>query len=305
MIFQNFIKSSTGGRTNIQDIEAVWDIIEKHKSQNVVTQDNQNGGDKSVIEDENQSNDVNEASTKKKKKKCDISVGENANNDNINSEDIASVNGISKKKKKKQDESVAENGKTNDEVDSGENSVVDGEISSEKKKRKLDVSSVENNTNNSENSGKKKKKSEKTDLNNLAKPRLETEVPCIENGAKQSKKKRKHKMEKEVVENSTEVVNEIAGKKEKPLNTEETDKVANGDQNSTNEISFSFENQINEILLKKQAIKKEKLYKKILNRYLKITGETISDDKIQKKIDKRLKKCDNICVEGNFVKIIS
>ncbi|KRT78534.1 hypothetical protein AMK59_8347, partial [Oryctes borbonicus] len=86
--FINFIKSSTGGRTSIQDVEAIWDIIEKHKSQNISTTENNSNVD---IDKEGELDLIETSPKKKKKKSKDASNGFTESNDNIEQENIALI----------------------------------------------------------------------------------------------------------------------------------------------------------------------------------------------------------------------
>jgi len=78
----NFIKSSSGNRANIQEVEEVWDIIEKHKTQNnqsnvknVTEKENDDEGKERSLKSEDKTNE----SLKKKKKSDTVQENEKLN----------------------------------------------------------------------------------------------------------------------------------------------------------------------------------------------------------------------------------
>ncbi|XP_018571067.1 cell growth-regulating nucleolar protein [Anoplophora glabripennis] len=134
--FINFIKSSSGGRVNMKDVEDVWNIIEKYKNENAgkaqtinghnekVKKESQNGDD-SISEEKNSKNKENETkkrktaaetedSPKKKKYKKVQQIDETiVENENVS---FQNDDGEKKKKHKKVKEMLDINGETSENV---------------------------------------------------------------------------------------------------------------------------------------------------------------------------------------------
>lgn len=97
-------------------------------------------------------------------------------------------------------------------------------------------------------------------------------------------------------------------KKTKISATLESNGVGETTQNGNNEVeteTFTISSCISQILLKKEAVSKEKLYKKVMRKFKKFNGEIVtSDEKLQRKIDKKLKKLENVVVEDDIIKLV-
>ncbi|XP_022910514.2 uncharacterized protein C16C10.8 [Onthophagus taurus] len=108
--FINFIKSSTGGKCPIQDIEGVWDLIEKHKNESNKNQadkvpNNSNGTEKRKLNEEN-GNGTDENQLRKKKKIINDDVEININENDVIEEVFSLENEIKNIIKKKGNEGM-------------------------------------------------------------------------------------------------------------------------------------------------------------------------------------------------------
>ncbi|XP_028151051.2 cell growth-regulating nucleolar protein [Diabrotica virgifera virgifera] len=225
--FLNFIKSSSGGRVNMREVEEVWNIIESYKAKKATNQNN--------TQPTKSSQDITPEVNKRK-------ISEDIPNENTKDE-------VPKKKKKK--EKLAD---TTENGDSNKNTE-DGESKKKKKKEKLNGVGVENGDSN-----------ENTE----------------HEGAK--KKKKKDKLSTQVENDNT---------------VQETSQV----EEETGNESFNYTTKILDILAKKGTITLEKLQKKVINAYLKHSGESETSPKIIKKFNKKLKKIDSIEIINDQVSL--
>lgn len=121
------------------------------------------------------------------------------------------------------------------------------------------------------------------------------------NEAEESPKKKKHKKGKQT-EEAVEDENNQKNKKDKnnkedSLNTQIKEVV----EETT---KFNFQEKISEIVTAKGPMSLKKLQKKILNAYVKGTGETEITPKLIKKFNKKLKKIPNLEITGDQVTIL-
>lgn len=157
--FKNFVKSSSGGRANMKDVEAVWDIIEKYKASQSTNGQAENGtkrktenGDNATngkndffvkAEDSQNGDETEEAPKPKKSKNKNIQQEtEEAPNDNEENE------APKVKKTKKKNVVVADDASTTEETTNVKKN----------KKKKLEENGDE--SNNGEPKTKKKKSNE-------------------------------------------------------------------------------------------------------------------------------------------------
>lgn len=164
-LFQNFIKSSSGGRANMNDVEQVWNIIEKYKADKEKSkiknnlESCQNGSGTSEEKLLNNSNDKTQANgedqiiegnnkkiNKKKKQKDEINVNTELI-DQTNEADISNRENLKKSKKKKKqlkdNETLLEPEKMDTNI-SGSNDICN---KNKPKKKKIQVEEAEENSN--------------------------------------------------------------------------------------------------------------------------------------------------------------
>ncbi|CAG9833709.1 unnamed protein product [Diabrotica balteata] len=250
--FMNFIKSSSGGRVNMREVEEVWNIIESYKAKKATKQNNTQ-----TSEDIKPENEVT------KRKVCEDIANENSEHE------------VPKKKKKKEKLSNnAENGDFNTNREDGE--------PKKKKKKETSLAHVENgdSNENTEHEGTKKKK------------KKEAAITHVENGDSnentehegEKKKNKKNKLSIQVENDNTAQEN---------LHVEE----------ETGNENFNYTNKILNILAKKRTITLQKLQKKVINAYLKHSGESEVSPKIIKKFNKKLKKIENIEITDDEVSL--
>lgn len=290
-MLQNFIKSSFGGRANVTDIEAVWDMIEMYKASffSKKATDEKNN---SAVKDENQTeadeNISNEKQKKKKKNKEEsISHEQTLIGEALNGNAVA-ANSKSKRKSK-------ENASSDEKLkeDSVENGNIDNAKKSKKKKKSenpsADAESVQAN-------GTTENKPEAGVDNNADHVSEQNGDQDVSQTIKNSKleKKSKRKTSVQAEGNNGEPV-------EKKIKYETTE-IENQNE-SINNTKFDFKAKIVEILLAKTSINPGKLQKKIKKMYLTETGEEFSE-KVLKKYNKKLKQIENIDITEDSVKIL-
>lgn len=305
---QNFITNSSGGRINLPDVEAVWDIIEKYKQKhnNSTNSDSTKTNSSNKIEEESVSKDLNlcntsEINKKMKKKKDGPTLEESVLVENSskpkktsqrNSEngvptentDKPNLHEKSEKKKRKKSQvqlngDAIENVQTLDCVGSQDVALIgDTENCRKKPKRKSDQQAQE---------------PLKTDTVEAQKNGIAPSKIVQENGKSKGKLKRKSDVQIEGI------VDEPAEKRVKQEITavQET----NG---STNNTKFDFKTKVIEILQTVDTIGSKKLQKKIKKLYLKETGEAEFSEKALKKYTKKLKQIENIEFADDTVRLI-
>lgn len=128
-----------------------------------------------------------------------------------------------------------------------------------------------------ENGGKRKSRTDKESI--IVQPDVEETIP---------KKKKKKDTSKSCIDN------DVVTK----------DNEAEAAVAPTDNIKFSFQEKIMDILKSKGSIKSKKLQKKVINAYLETTGETECTEKTLKKYFKKLKKLDNVEVSDNVVRLV-
>lgn len=102
---------------------------------------------------------------------------------------------------------------------------------------------------------------------------------------------------------SNEQVEENGEESPKPKKLKQKDE-NQGTEDKANTEKFSFKDAIIEIVKKKGSISTTKLQKKVLNHYLKHTGETECSEKLIKKYNKKLNKIENLSIANEVVTLV-
>lgn len=338
---QNFIKSSSSGRINMADVEAVWDIIEKYKGRhsNTLTSKIEENGNGQQIQGKLE--DTKSVSAKKQKKRKKETVNEK----DLSENGIAQEEPKPKKTSKRKSGDVSENIASDQSIKEINVPTQNGEKLEKKKKKKKKSSNQPEAENVNGEPSPDKKKSNSVDENEEAQQSdvvtsIETEkedpqpIPIIqekENSKKKPKRNAKSieplEQEKHVTENnllpesidengiavngksknkakrksSLEIENSSSEPAEKRAKQEATEQSLN---ESTGNVKFDFKMKIMEILQTVDSINPKKLQKRIKKMYLKETGAAEFSEKILKKYNKKLKQIDNIELTENNVQLI-
>lgn len=297
-----------GRRANLQDIEEVWEVIEKHSTKQkkdstsprqekeetaddkgkIVKSKKEINPEDTVLEDVNGGvTDGTDSSIKKKKKRKNKELSENDSKMNIEMEESEISgnvdNSVDVTKKKKRKSKVSET----DEV-------INGETLSDKKHKNSDNKNFQNagsDTNcnvEANNDLPSKKKKRKRDQVITAEGNVCDSLPN-ENGKDIQKKK------KLTIENK----NTTADKQAQSV-TEE-DMQNDTDIYQKDSLSFDLTAKILEFLEGKSSISLCKLQKKVLKSFLKHTGKTEASDKFLKKFNKKLKKIEGVEINDDVV----
>ncbi|XP_072393521.1 uncharacterized protein [Diabrotica undecimpunctata] len=281
--FMNFIKSSSGGRINMREVEEVWNIIESYKAKKATKQNN--------TQDAKSSKDINPENEVTKRKICEDIANEDSEHE------------VPKKKKKKEKLSNnTENGDSNKNIEDGE--------SKKKKKKETSLAHVENGDSNAntEQEATKKKKKKETSLTHVENGNSNENT---EHEATKKKKKKKTTITHEVENGDSNENTEHEGEKKKNKKNKLSIQVENDNtaqenshvEEETGNENFNYTNKILNILTKKRTITLQKLQKKVINAYLKHSGESEASPKIIKKFNKKLKKIANIEITDDEVSL--
>lgn len=121
-----------------------------------------------------------------------------------------------------------------------------------------------------------------------------------ENGTKDKPEEKNKEASANGIKHKLEEKNEEVPVNKKKKKNEKTDT----EVCEENEV-FSFKRTILKILQSKGTISSKKLQKKVLNAYLKETGNAEYTEKTVKKYNKKLRKLPNVVVDGEVVSLVS